>query len=87
MAARSRLTHLNHGTVGATPRHVLEVQRRLSDEIERNPAGFLTRELCWPLAGEVRQAGEAHLRRAAREVAAHFGARGDDVVFVESCLR
>mgnify|MGYP003336022357 CR=1 FL=1 len=38
-------TYLNHGTVGAVPRVVLAAQRAVQDEIERNPARFLLREL------------------------------------------
>ena len=30
------ITYLNHGTVGATPRRVLEAQRALQDEVERS---------------------------------------------------
>jgi isopenicillin-N epimerase len=76
-------THLNHGTVGATPRRVLEVQRALGDELERNPARFLLRELGRRFAG-VAHDGELRLRRAAREVAACFRARGEDLVFVDN---
>jgi isopenicillin-N epimerase len=76
-------THLNHGTVGATPRRVLAAQRALSDEIERNPARFMLRELAGPFAG-TRQPDELRLRQAAREVAPYFGARAEDLVFVDN---
>ena len=39
------VTYLNHGTVGATPRRVLAHQRAITDEIERQPARFMLREL------------------------------------------
>ena len=39
------VTYLNHGTVGATPRRVLAHQRAITDEIERQPAKFMLREL------------------------------------------
>jgi isopenicillin-N epimerase len=76
-------THLNHGTVGATPRRVLAAQQALRDEIERNPARFLLRELARPFAGDP-ATRELRLRRAAREVAEFFGARGEDLVFVDN---
>jgi isopenicillin-N epimerase len=76
-------THLNHGTVGATPRRVLAAQRALGDEIERNPARFLLRELSGPFAGEP-HGRELRLRQAAREVGAYFGARAQDLVFVDN---
>ena len=42
------MTYLNHGTVGAPPRRVIETQRRLQDEIERQPAtGDLARAISW----------------------------------------
>lgn len=34
-------THLNHGSFGATPRSVLDTQRRLQDRFEANPTGFI----------------------------------------------
>jgi isopenicillin-N epimerase len=37
--------YLNHGTVGAPPRRVLAAQQAIRDEIERQPARFLLREL------------------------------------------
>ena len=46
-------TYLNHGTVGVTPRRVLDAQQRLRDHIERHPSRFLLREL-WTFAGEAR---------------------------------
>jgi len=76
------ITYLNHGTVGVTPRRVLEAQRRIRDEIERQPSHFMLRELSdW--VG--RQRSEpTRLRRAAAQVAAFVGARGDDLAFVDN---
>jgi isopenicillin-N epimerase len=61
---------LNHGSFGACPQPVFEAWQGWQRELERNPVQFLGR----------RSAG---LLAAARErLAAFFGARGDDLVFV-----
>ena len=75
------VTYLNHGTVGATPRRVLEHQRAIVDEIERHPARFMLRELAdhTGTAG-----GERRLRKAAEAVGAFVGVPGDELVFVEN---
>jgi isopenicillin-N epimerase len=39
------ILYLNHGTVGAPPKRVLEAQQAIRDEIERQPAHFMLREL------------------------------------------
>jgi isopenicillin-N epimerase len=39
------ITYLTHGTYGACPRPVVEVQRALLAELESNPIQFLTRDL------------------------------------------
>ena len=78
----SAITYLNHGTVGATPRRVLAVQQAIRDEMERQPSQFMLREVgrlagaAWP--------GESRIRRAAHDVAAFIGSRGDDLVFVDN---
>lgn len=74
--------YLNHGTVGVTPNKVLQVQQQIRDQIERQPARFVLRELS-------SQAKEApaklpRLRAAAQTVAAYLGARGEDLVFVDN---
>jgi isopenicillin-N epimerase len=38
------ITFLNHGSFGACPRRVLEVQQALRDQLEREPARFFNRE-------------------------------------------
>jgi isopenicillin-N epimerase len=75
------LTYLNHGTVGATPRRVLAHQREITDEIERNPARFMLRELA-----DTHGTGAApqRLRVAAAAVAEFVGVDGDDLVFVDN---
>ncbi len=74
--------YLNHGTVGATPRVVLEAQAAIHREIERHPSRFLLRELV-PMVGAEREA-KGRLRMAADTVGAVLGARGEDLAFVEN---
>src|SRR5690348_8491609 len=84
------VTYLNHGTVGATPHAVLAAQAALRDEIERQPARFLLRELTpigrpdenpdRALPGGPRQ----RLRGAAAAIAPWFGVNGEDLVFVDN---
>jgi isopenicillin-N epimerase len=78
----SDVVYLNHGTVGAPPRRVLAAQQAIRDEIERQPARFLLRELA-NLPGRTAE-GPCRLREAATAVAAFLGARGDDLVFVDN---
>ena len=75
--------YLNHGTVGAPPIRVLEAQQAIRDEIEAQPAAYLLRQLSEIAVGAPRSA-PPRLRVAAREVASFFGARGEDLVFVEN---
>ncbi|MDI6808793.1 MAG: hypothetical protein QME66_07415 [Candidatus Eisenbacteria bacterium] len=72
-----KTTYLNHGTVGAPPRRVLEAQQAIRDEIERQPSHFLLRELV-TLPG-VPSSGHARLRLAADVVADFVGASGNDL--------
>ena len=67
------ITYLNHGTVGATPRRVLAHQRAITDEIERQPARFMLRELA-----DTRGTATTppRLRVAAAAVAEFVGVRG-----------
>lgn len=71
------LTYLNHGTVGATPRVVLDAQEAIRREIEINPSAMILREIT-PLLG----GSGGRLRAAAGEVADFLGARSEDVAFV-----
>jgi isopenicillin-N epimerase len=64
------VTFLNHGSFGACPRAVLDVQRRWIARMEREPVLFLSREL------------EGHLATARAELAAFVGADADDLAFV-----
>jgi len=77
------ITYLNHPTVGATPRRVLAAQRRIQDEIERQPSRFLLRELTGVIVGAWRPE-RPRLRVAADHVASFVGASGDDLVFVDN---
>jgi len=73
-------TYLNHGTVGAPPRRVLKKQQALRDEMERQPARFMLRELNGEHAMPWRAV--TRLREASDQVAAFVGSRPDDLVFV-----
>ncbi len=75
-------TYLNHGTVGAPPRRVLERQQALRDELERQPARFMLRELAGLQLAPWR--AESRIREAARSVAGFLGARSEDLVFVSN---
>jgi isopenicillin-N epimerase len=73
-------TYLNHGTVGATPRRVLQRQQALRDEMERQPSRFMLRELNGHQPMPWREV--SRLREASDRVAAFLGACPDDLVFV-----
>jgi isopenicillin-N epimerase len=75
------ITYLNHGTVGATPRRVLAHQRAITDEIERQPARFMLRELA-----DTRGTATTppRLRIAAAAVAEFVGVAAKDLVFVDN---
>ena len=44
------VSYLNHGSFGATPRAVIEEQRRWQTRLEANPMGFLESEVYEALA-------------------------------------
>ena len=77
------ITYLNHGTVGATPRVVLQAQQAWQRRIEAQPAAFLFRELM-RLAPDEPGAPRLLLRQAADAVGEFLDARGDDIVFVDN---
>jgi len=64
------VTFLNHGSYGACPRAVLDVQARLRERLEREPVRFLGREL------------EGLLDEARVALGAFVGAEPDDLAFV-----
>lgn len=68
------IDYLNHGSFGATPAGILEVQREFQDALERDPIRFLAveREL------------EPKLDRVRRVLAALVGAPEADLAFVRS---
>ncbi len=77
------ITYLNHGTVGATPRVVLEAQQAWQRRIEAQPAAFLFRELMRVTVDEP-GATRPLLRQTADVVGEFVGARGDDLFFVDN---
>jgi isopenicillin-N epimerase len=77
-----RITYLNHGTVGVVPKRVLAAQQAIRDEMEQQPARFMLRCVSH-LAGAPRPE-PTRVRQAAHAVAAFFGAKGDELVFVDN---
>ncbi|HEX2465519.1 MAG TPA: aminotransferase class V-fold PLP-dependent enzyme [Thermoanaerobaculia bacterium] len=76
-----KIHYLNHGTVGVTPIAVLAAHTAIRDRIESNPSLHLLREVVPMVGGE--ESG-SQLRAAAVTVARFFGARADDLVFVDN---
>src|SRR5436190_7013553 len=76
------ITYLNHGTVGAPPRRVLAAQQAIRDEIERQPARFLLRELADVQQVPMRM--PPRMRTAAAAVATFLGTRPEDLAFVDN---
>lgn len=77
------VTYLNHGTVGATPRAVLDAQHAWQRRIEAQPAAFLFRDMMRVTRDRPGQP-RLLLRQAADAVGQFVGARGDDLVFVDN---
>lgn len=76
------ITYLNHGTVGAVPKRVLQAQQAIQNEIESQPARYLLRELAGTSGAS--KLLQPRLRAAADTVAAFVGAKGQDLVFVNN---
>lgn len=74
------LVYLNHGTVGVTPRTVLESQWQLMQEIESNPSEMLLRDI----SAQMGDVAEPRVRRAAARVAEFVGASGRDLAFLSN---
>jgi isopenicillin-N epimerase len=66
------VAYLNHGSYGACPRAVLDLQRSLQLEMEREPVDFLSRRL------------PSRLESARMALASFLGADAADLVFVPS---
>jgi isopenicillin-N epimerase len=71
--------YLNHGTVGVTPRRVLQKQQALRDEMERHPSRFILREFAGSYPAPWRSI--SRVREASDQVAAFVGSSPDDLVF------
>jgi len=76
-------SYLNHGTVGATPRRVLDRQREVVEQIERHPADFMLRRLANPFA-EDRDGDPPLMRQAAAVVADFVGADAAGTALVDN---
>jgi isopenicillin-N epimerase len=76
------ITYLNHGTVGVVPRRVQLAQQALRDEIERQPARFVVRELAD--VGEFVPRMPPRMRTAAAAVAEFVGCDAKDLAFVDN---
>ena len=66
------LVYLNHGGFGATPKSVAAEKKRILDEIEKNPAHFLT----------YRSRAEWH--QIAEKIAGRFGLKPDSLAIVDN---
>ena len=76
------ITYLNHGTVGVVPRRVQQAQQAIRDEIERQPARYVVRELAD--VGEFVLRMPPRMRTAAAAVASFVGADAKDLAFVDN---
>ena len=66
------ISFLNHGSYGAVPRTVLEEQRRLQENMERDPTKFLVLELPYSL------------RASANHLATFVKCARSDLAFIEN---
>ncbi len=78
--------YLNHGTVGVTPRVVMQRRAAILQDIEAHPARFMLRDLMHLDATTAATPGAAppRLREAAARVAAFVGCTADGLVFVDN---
>jgi isopenicillin-N epimerase len=76
------ITYLNHGTVGVVPRRVQQAQQAIRDEIERQPARYVVRELAD--VGEFTLRMPPRMRTAAAAVAEFVGCDAKDLAFVDN---
>src|SRR5262245_48657469 len=76
------ITYLNHGTVGVVPRRVQLAQQAIRDEIERQPARYVVRELAD--VGEFELRMPPRMRTAAAAVASFVGGDPKDLAFVDN---
>jgi isopenicillin-N epimerase len=76
------ITYLNHGTVGVVPKRVQQAQQAIRDEIERQPARFVVRELAD--VGEFVLRMPPRMRTAADAVAHFLGCDAKDLAFVDN---
>src|SRR5262245_42585220 len=76
------ITYLNHGTVGVVPRRVQLAQQAIRDEIERQPARYVVRELAD--VGEFELRMPPRMRTAAAAVASFVGGDPNDLAFVDN---
>jgi isopenicillin-N epimerase len=67
-----QICFLNHGSFGACPREVLDVQHRWREELEREPVDFLDRRF------------PERLHQARTRAALFVGSRPEDLVFVQN---
>src|SRR5213082_2454235 len=70
-----RIDFLNHGSFGACPRPVLELQAELRARMEVEPCVFMLHEL------------EQRLDDARQAVAGFLGARPEDMVFISNATQ
>ncbi|TVQ32689.1 MAG: aminotransferase class V-fold PLP-dependent enzyme [Phycisphaeraceae bacterium] len=66
------VSYLNHGSFGATPKHVIEFQQTMRDRMERQGVRFFVRDL------------EGLLDSARAELGAFLGADADDLAFISN---
>jgi len=67
-----RITYLNHGSFGPSPREVIAARHRWIERLESNPLDFFVRQL------------DGHLRAARERLGAFIGAAAEDLVLVEN---